>query len=122
MRIQFEDWNRGGPLFDLPEEMIDSLADLAENPIRPWMDGAGLDAGDHPIAPWSTRPWGFSFALQRVHSAFLPLTQPQPHRPHQTSHHGTAGVTEQQMLRWAQAYASFIDQRSSSDVRAPGWW
>jgi hypothetical protein len=49
MRIQFEDWNRGGPLFDLPEEMIDSLADLAENPIRPWMDGAGLDAGDGPL-------------------------------------------------------------------------
>jgi hypothetical protein len=47
MRIQFEDWNRGGPLFDLPEDMIDSLDDLAENPIRPWVDGAGLDAGSN---------------------------------------------------------------------------
>lgn len=48
--ILFEDWNRGGRLFEIRPDQIALLGDLAENPVRPWVDGVGLDSeGGNPL-------------------------------------------------------------------------
>lgn len=44
--IQFEDYKRGGALFEIAPEQVDALDNLRENPLRPWVNGVGLDEPD----------------------------------------------------------------------------
>jgi len=51
MKIQFEDYKRGGALFEIAPEQVDALDDLRENPVRPWINGVGLDEPDSSGEP-----------------------------------------------------------------------
>ena len=54
--IEFEDYKRGGALFTLTAEQVDGLDNLSENPLRPWVDGVGLDEpDDEPMLLMSKR-------------------------------------------------------------------